>query len=106
MTSRIVNQVTQAAIIVASALRTGRTVYLADDGSWRHRADEALIFNSDGDAQERLEQSKSDQGVIDPYLVNTDAQGQPLHIREMIRTVGPTVFTTDVQRLGEIRVSI
>lgn len=106
MSSRKVTNITDAVVIVANDLRTGRTVYLAADGSWHLCIDSAEVLRVEDDAQARLLQSLSDPKVLDPYLVNTNAQGQPQHIREVIRNTGPTIDAINDSFIGDARVSV
>ena len=106
MSSRKVTKITDAAIIVANDLRTGRTVYLAENGRWKTSSDGAITLRDEEVAQQHLSLSVSDPDVLDPYLVNTDKQGRPVHIREVIRTRGPSIDAGNKLAIGESRVSV
>lgn len=82
------------AVIVASSLTTGRSVFFNRDGSWSTARENATVYYSDSEANEYLDAAKeyvTSNDILDPYLVVTDAQGEATHIREHIRQHGPTV---------------
>jgi len=81
-------------VIIASDLRSGRSVYLASDASWTESIGSAQLLDEEH-AESRLEvalQSEMDNLVIDPYLMAVDATANALDIRERIRSSGPTVL--------------
>jgi len=84
-------------ILVASDLLEGDVVFAAP-GGWTRDPREAVVAHDDAAAQAldvfgatEFRRAK----VIDPYLVDVrlDAEGLPVprHIREQIRTLGPSV---------------
>lgn len=84
---------TNNSIIIASDLRTGRSVFFGADG-WSDFAVDAEVLNPDV-AEERLaavSSSEKSNLVIDPYLVAVGADRVALDIREQIRLSGPTIF--------------
>lgn len=83
-------------ILVASDLLEGEVVFAAAEG-WTRDPREALVANDNAGA-EALERFAATEflhaKVVDPYLVDVqlDADGHPVprHIREIIRTLGPS----------------
>jgi len=81
-------------VIIASDLRTGRSVYLASDSTWAESIGYAQVLDEE-QAESRLEialNSEANNLVIDPYLISVDSASNALDIREAIRTTGPTVL--------------
>ena len=94
MSTHDVKSVDKGAIMLANDLRTGLTVYLKRDGSWSTESSEAWIMTNDteaGKAKELGAKSTHANEVMDPYLVDTTDEGDPTHIREQLRTSGPSV---------------
>ena len=91
MSAHSINTITAGAILVASDLKSGRAVYRTSNGHWAEENGDARVFTDLILARQLLDQCLNEtQNVVDPYLVQTDADGQPLHIREIIRTRGPS----------------
>lgn len=94
MSTHDVKSIDKGAILLANNLRTGLTVYLRRDGSWSPNSGEAWIVTNDTEAEQAKEfgaTSASANEVMDPYLVDTTDAGNPTHIREHLRTTGPSV---------------
>lgn len=85
--------------LTANTLTTGLVVFLTRTGFWTPDINEACI------AEEELAwtalERKGDEDrlaniIVEPYLIdieNTDEGPRPVHIRERIRTLGPSVRT-------------
>ncbi|MBX2884585.1 MAG: DUF2849 domain-containing protein [Granulosicoccus sp.] len=108
MSSRVISKATTATIIVANDLSTGRTVYLGKDGLWHPNTEKVRVLTDNADAQSKLRLCEQDPDVIGPYLVKTDAQGKPEHIREVIRLRGPSIYAVNmpITEKGESCVSV
>ena len=86
-----------AQILTANILRTGLVVFLTRDHAWSEKVDEAAVANTEEDAK-ALEVKGVDDKIanliVDPYLVDVvveDGKIKAAHIRERIRTLGPSV---------------
>ena len=82
--------------ITANALEDGAVVYLGDNDAWTTCLKDAARFNDEeagtvlAAAQTRVDE------ITDAYLIAVDETGKPSgrdHLREAIRTKGPTVRT-------------
>lgn len=94
MSTHHVKNVKAGAILLANDLRTGLTVYLQRDGSWSSSQEQAWIVTNDAEAEEAKALgaiSADNNDVMEPYLVDTTPDGDPTHIREQLRTTGPSV---------------
>lgn len=94
MSSHKVKSIESSAILLANNLRTGLTVYLRDDSGWSANRQDAWILTNDAEADMAKAigaRAAADNDVIDPYLVDTTLEGDPTHIRERLRTTGPSV---------------
>jgi len=94
MSSHNVKSIKQGAILVANNLRTGLTVYLTEKNSWSEELQDAWIIRNDAEADQAKTfgaESSDANEVMDPYLVDTTQEGHPTHIREHLRTTGPSV---------------
>ncbi len=85
-------------ILAGNDLRSGRVVYLREDGEWStdHSQAHGLLTQIDCDHAEDIGRSSVAQNqVVDPYLVRiaVGTAAQPSHIRERIRSTGPTCRT-------------
>jgi len=86
-----------AQILTANILRTGLVVFLAQDHSWSEKVDEAAVANTEEDAKALEAKGVEDKIanlIVDPYLVDViveDGKIKATHIRERIRTLGPSV---------------
>lgn len=84
-------------VMTANLLRSGLVVFLTADNTWSDKIDDAVVIETDEDAQTLERQGQADIAanlIVDPYLVDaTRINGhiKPNHIREIIRTLGPTV---------------
>lgn len=86
-----------AKALTANELRSGLVVFLTPEGRWTlDLAEAALATEADrAAALERVGQAAvAERTVVEPYLIEVehgDAGLRPAHIRERIRTLGPTV---------------
>jgi len=83
--------------LTANELRSGLVVFLDPDGRWTPDLNEADLAG-EADRASGLEQAGkaavAERIVVDPYLIEVERTGaglRPAHIRERIRTLGPTV---------------
>ncbi|MBI1391592.1 MAG: DUF2849 domain-containing protein [Alphaproteobacteria bacterium] len=80
-------------VVTANLLCDGRVAYLASDGAWTDRAENAVRLDGE-DADAALFAAASRAGeVADAYLVEVDEAGRPVGregLRERIRNSGPT----------------
>lgn len=94
MSTHHVKNIKAGAILLANDLRTGLTVYLQRDGQWSSSQGQAWIVTNDAEAEEAKALgaiSADNNDVMEPYLVDTTTDGDPTHIREQLRTTGPSV---------------
>ena len=85
-----------ARIVTANDLADGRVVFLARSGGWSDQLGDAVLSQSDGDAERLLGIAKSTPNVVvEPYLVavhvEADGRLRPAEMRERYRLDGPTV---------------
>jgi Protein of unknown function (DUF2849) len=84
-------------ILTANMLRNGLVVFLNRDHQWSEAVDEATLARNDDEAEILVETGIKDKLanlIVDPYLVDVlveDDKIKVAHIRERIRTLGPTV---------------
>lgn len=80
--------------VTAWETQTGKTVYMAADGSWTDDAAKIAAFTGD-EAEARLADAQGQEGVVtDPYFMEVTADGVITGretLRETIRANGPTV---------------
>lgn len=94
MSSQKIKNIKHGAIVLANDLRTGLTSYLCEDGSWSDNLHAAWVVTNDADADQAklLAANATDANdVTGAYLVDTTVDGLPTHIREHLRTTGPSV---------------
>jgi hypothetical protein len=83
--------------MTANRLRDGAVVFLDRSGSWTETIDEAALAAEPRAAAEFEQQASAAveaTEITGPYLFDAeriDGRLRPLHIRERIRTLGPTV---------------
>lgn len=79
-------------ILTANHLLTGEAVFWTGDG-WSPDYHAAEVLHRPEDQQDRLAMAEAAAGtVVGPYLAGVAEGGPaPTHIREIIRTRGPTV---------------
>jgi hypothetical protein len=83
--------------MTANLLREGDVVFLTGDLAWSKSVNEAILAASDNEAKALEEKAQMDvvaNLIVDPYLVEADQINgavKAAHIRERIRTLGPTV---------------
>ena len=84
-------------IITANLLRSGLVVFLTADHDWSEKVDDAAIARSEEDLRALETKAQADKDanlIVDPYPVDVimeDGKVKVAHIRERIRTLGPTV---------------
>lgn len=84
-------------VLTANRLRDGEVVFLTRSGEWSLAIDQAAIALEPEAAKALEEQGKravAANVVTSPYLFDAerrDGRVRALHIRERIRTLGPTV---------------
>lgn len=84
-------------VLTANRLADGVVVFLAPDGRWSEAIDGAVVALEPQAAAALAERGKRAEAlnlVTDSYLVEVERRHgrvRPLHIRERIRTLGPTV---------------
>lgn len=85
--------------ITANLLRDGRVAFLAEDGHWTRRLDEAALADTDAAAaalEAAAQAAVAANLVVAPYAVAVEhtADGlRPVRYREWLRTQGPSVRT-------------
>lgn len=84
-------------VVSANTLLTGDVVFRQANGSWSSAIDEAQVLHTQDKAFVQLAQAQEDEHaniVIAPVLIEVTVQAgaiRPVHIRERIRALGPTV---------------
>lgn len=83
-------------ILTANRLRTGDTVYYTADGVWSPHVSDARVATTAEDVQVLTDAGAAEfkkNAVIDVALVDVrpGTHVEPAHIREIIRSTGPTV---------------
>lgn len=93
-------------VVTANNLRDGLVVFLSEYGTWSPWINDAKVAKSREDAaalEARGAQDAKANIVVGPYLVDViEADGtiRAAHIREHLRTLGPSV-RTDLGRQAE-----
>lgn len=84
-------------VLTANRLADGQAVFLTRAGTWSLQIDEAVLA-LEPDAAKALEslgeRAAHENIVTGPYLFDAErleGRVRPIHIRERIRTLGPTV---------------
>ena len=84
-------------VLTANRLKDGLVVFLGDGNAWTPWIDDASVARSKEEAV-RLEAKGAEQAkmniVVGPYLIDVVEEGRKLraaHIREHLRTLGPSV---------------
>jgi len=79
-------------VLTANDLKNGAVVFLDKAGGWTNRISEARVIDDAAEAATLLDKANALQAtqLVGPYLVDVDAAGRPLHLRELIRAEGPT----------------
>ena len=79
--------------VTAWATRTGRSVWMRQDGTWSENVGEAAPFQG-AEAEVRLAEAMGQEAVVtDPYFMEVTESGRIAGretIRETIRATGPT----------------
>lgn len=84
-------------VMTANRLRDGEVVFLTRSGQWNERIDEAVLAlepQALAALEVRAEEDVKATLVTGPYLFDAeriDGKIRATHIRERMRTVGPTV---------------
>lgn len=83
-------------VVTANDLLTGEAVYLTGDGRWSPTHREAALLTDAGEAQQRLREAMGQvDRVVDAYLADARAGAagpEPVHFREVFRTLGPSNY--------------
>ncbi len=84
-------------IVTANDLLMGDVIYLTADGSWSREHADALVAQTQDEADELLAQAAAQQlKVVGPYLaeaeIGADGRPGPVHFREAFRTRGPSNY--------------
>jgi len=91
MSAQKISEIGSGVLLIANDLHTGQTVFRTARESWSADVADALVFNDLPVAHALLTAAEIDSTkVVDPYLVAVDEAGRAKHIREAIRTLGPT----------------
>ncbi len=79
-------------VLTANDLKNGAVVFLDKAGGWTSRSGEARVIDDAAEAAALLDKANALQAtqLVGPYLIDVDAEGRPLHLRELIRAEGPT----------------
>lgn len=95
---------TPVKVVTANSLIEGDVVWLAKDGSWTDRLQNASAFSDNAQAKTALEQANTRQHeVIGCYLADMrlGATGlEPAHFREDFRRRGPSNYAHGKQSQG------
>ena len=81
-------------VIIASDLRTGRSVYFTAGSEWSDSVTNAELLQGE-QSEERLQAaqaSETDNLVVDPYLIGMSDAVSAVDIREQIRVQGPSIL--------------
>jgi hypothetical protein len=84
-------------VLTANKLVDGAVVYLAPNGAWVERLDEAQVFETKADAEAALAigtEAERRQLLVHAYLFEVHQTGdhlRPVKQREIIRAAGPSV---------------
>ena len=91
MSSKTHKKTDPGSVVTATDVRSGNPVFWSQPFGWLADVAGATVYR-DADVASRVVVENADEAiVIDGYLIGTDEQGTPLHIRESIRAAGPTV---------------
>jgi hypothetical protein len=81
-------------LVSANDLITGAVIYLAADGRWVNRPEQADLIADEAEAARRLALAEAAPGIaVGPYLAPAEASPdgpRPAHIREHFRAAGPS----------------
>jgi hypothetical protein len=83
-----------AQVLTANRLDDGEVVYLAADGAWVERLEEARVLVAAADGEGALgigQAAERDRVVVHAYLFDITPDRRPVKMREIIRAAGPTV---------------
>jgi Protein of unknown function (DUF2849) len=90
------NQIEKGQVMTANRLRDGEVVFLTRTGEWNERIDEAVLAMEPQAVSALEERAKlaSDANIITGHYLfdaeRIDGNVRAVHIRERIRTLGPT----------------
>lgn len=93
------NEVEKGQVMTANRLRDGEVVFLTRAGAWAKAIDDAVLAQEPQAVAALEARAKDDEKanlVTGSYLFDAerrDGKIRALHIRERIRTLGPTVRT-------------
>lgn len=89
-------KITGPVVVTANRTGDGAVIYLAADGHWTTRLEQAAVATTAPAASDLLATANADDlGAVGPYIapVHLDPDGavHPANLRERIRYQGPTV---------------
>ena len=84
-------------VITSNALMEGDAIYLASNGGWTRKFDEARLFTDPEEADRALSAADSQRDLhVGAYLadaaIGPDGHPEPVHFREVFRTLGPSNY--------------
>ena len=84
-------------VLTANRLIEGDVVYLAADGTWVGKHEDALLIEDEAEGNRLLQEAnKLDGFLVGPYLadavLNEEVKPVPTHFREAFRTRGPSNY--------------
>jgi len=94
MPKRELNSERQPQIVIANDLRSGTTVFLTAISGWSEQISDALVVTNDDAASNALAVAADDESankVTGAYLADSNDQGAPLVLRELLRVDGPSI---------------
>ena len=93
-------------VVTANALVEGDVVYLMADDRWSRMHSEAELITDEARAEERLRLAEGQKGsIVGPYLADARpgaAGPEPIHFREVFRTLGPSNYKHGKQEAGHV----
>ncbi len=85
-------------VVTANRLQDGLVVFLGQGSVWHEDINEANVANTLADAEavmREAEVAEAENLIVEPYLIDVQFEGNkqvvPIHIRERLRTLGPSV---------------
>lgn len=94
MSSRSVKTIKDGAVLTANDLSSGSAVFLTSDSTWSESLDDAWVAKGQDDLvllQTRASDAEISDEIVSAYVIDTDSQGFPNHLRERLRINGPSV---------------
>jgi len=91
MSSKTHKKTDPGSVVTATDVRRGNPVFWSQVFGWLPDVSGATVYRDADVASHVMFDNVDESCIIDGYLIGTDEQGNPLHIRESIRANGPTV---------------